>query len=177
MTIWITRHGESIDNRLGRLGGDSALTDRGEAYARWLGQNMAVDRLWTSNLVRARQTGRFVKKHTSEHQIFNALNELNAGRCEHLTYAEIKRDLPQIAAARSKDKFNFLYPGIGGESYAMVSERLKDLVGHLRTLQGDTLIICHQAVARMLLAALRNKDPAEYTSLPIPLHECIKVEI
>ncbi|KAK5997874.1 6-phosphofructo-2-kinase 1 [Cladobotryum mycophilum] len=34
--IWITRHGQSMDNELGRLGGDSVLTERGHCYAQAL---------------------------------------------------------------------------------------------------------------------------------------------
>ena len=34
--IWITRHGESIDNINGKIGGDSELTPRGHTYARTL---------------------------------------------------------------------------------------------------------------------------------------------
>ena len=34
--IWITRHGESNDNILGKIGGDSDLTIRGQVYARAL---------------------------------------------------------------------------------------------------------------------------------------------
>ncbi|KAI5458003.1 6-phosphofructo-2-kinase-domain-containing protein [Mariannaea sp. PMI_226] len=30
--IWITRHGQSVDNELGKLGGDSPLTERGHYY-------------------------------------------------------------------------------------------------------------------------------------------------
>ncbi|CRK21233.1 6-phosphofructo-2-kinase PB17E12.14c like protein [Verticillium longisporum] len=31
--IWLTRHGQSVDNSLGRLGGDSELTPQGQQYA------------------------------------------------------------------------------------------------------------------------------------------------
>ncbi|KAJ8119289.1 hypothetical protein ONZ43_g3726 [Nemania bipapillata] len=31
--IWITRHGQSIDNHFGKIGGDSELTDRGHVYS------------------------------------------------------------------------------------------------------------------------------------------------
>lgn len=34
--IWITRHGESIDNQLGRIGGDSELSENGTRYAKAL---------------------------------------------------------------------------------------------------------------------------------------------
>lgn len=30
--IWMTRHGQSVDNELGKLGGDSPLTERGHCY-------------------------------------------------------------------------------------------------------------------------------------------------
>lgn len=30
--IWITRHGQSVDNELGKLGGDSPITERGHIY-------------------------------------------------------------------------------------------------------------------------------------------------
>lgn len=34
--IWITRHGESTDNQLGRIGGDSELSENGKRYGRAL---------------------------------------------------------------------------------------------------------------------------------------------
>lgn len=34
--IWITRHGQSVDNELGKLGGDSPLTERGHCYGQAL---------------------------------------------------------------------------------------------------------------------------------------------
>lgn len=34
--IWITRHGESTDNQLGRIGGDSELSENGKRYGRTL---------------------------------------------------------------------------------------------------------------------------------------------
>ncbi|KAI1018722.1 hypothetical protein LB503_005883 [Fusarium chuoi] len=34
--IWITRHGQSVDNELGRLGGNSPLTERGHCYGQAL---------------------------------------------------------------------------------------------------------------------------------------------
>ena len=34
--IWITRHGQSVDNQLGKLGGDSPLTERGHCFGQAL---------------------------------------------------------------------------------------------------------------------------------------------
>ena len=66
--IWLTRHGESEYNLALKLGGDSPLSARGEAYARLLpdvivervpltsdGGTMPVS-VWTSTLVRTIQT-------------------------------------------------------------------------------------------------------------------------
>lgn len=38
--IWITRHGESVDNAAGRIGGDSKLTSRGKKFAKALSRFM-----------------------------------------------------------------------------------------------------------------------------------------
>ncbi|VVT47083.1 uncharacterized protein SAPINGB_P001534 [Magnusiomyces paraingens] len=38
--IWITRHGESLDNAAGRIGGDSPLTPRGQKFAKALARFM-----------------------------------------------------------------------------------------------------------------------------------------
>lgn len=38
--IWITRHGESMDNVVGKIGGDASLSPRGEKYAKALASFM-----------------------------------------------------------------------------------------------------------------------------------------
>ena len=42
--IWLTRHGESMYNTQGKLGGNSALSPKGEIYARLLPDTI-VDRI------------------------------------------------------------------------------------------------------------------------------------
>ena len=42
--IWITRHGESIDNLNGKIGGDSELSDNGHLYARALARFIKHER-------------------------------------------------------------------------------------------------------------------------------------
>ena len=65
-TIYLCRHGESYNNVVGRLGGDSCLTRRGEAFARELAQ--FVNKLehknfkvWTSWLKRTIDTAKFIE--------------------------------------------------------------------------------------------------------------------
>lgn len=65
--IFLTRHGESMDNVLGRIGGDPALSPRGEAYApklaeflhKRLKQEPAAS-VWTSTLQRTLLTARHI---------------------------------------------------------------------------------------------------------------------
>ncbi|OLN95284.1 putative 6-phosphofructo-2-kinase PB17E12.14c [Colletotrichum chlorophyti] len=42
--IWLTRHGQSVDNRLGKLGGDSELTADGELYGKALHEFITLKR-------------------------------------------------------------------------------------------------------------------------------------
>lgn len=42
--IWLTRHGESIDNLSGRIGGDAALTKRGQHFAKTLARFLKYQR-------------------------------------------------------------------------------------------------------------------------------------
>ncbi len=89
--IWITRHGESEDNRRQLLGGDSPLTDAGKAYARQLAAFIADKRLrqlmvWTSTLVRTKDTVRPLLSVPFPDGVVlydtPLLNEIDAGVCE-----------------------------------------------------------------------------------------------
>lgn len=79
-TIYLTRHGESLMNLDGRIGGDSDLSDRGREYARALGTYIAEQdiqglRVWTSWLQRTIQTATHVK---APQERWKALNEIDA---------------------------------------------------------------------------------------------------
>jgi broad specificity phosphatase PhoE len=87
-TFFLTRHGQSEYNLLGKIGGDSGLTQAGLEYARRLaefaknhiGQTPQVDpitgvertvtrpaRLWTSTLRRTKETAQFIEHDTLDH--------------------------------------------------------------------------------------------------------------
>jgi len=117
-TIYLTRHGESALNVSGRIGGDSELSERGRLYGRRLadyinGLNVAGLRVWTSELRRTIETAELVRAELRER--WKALNEIDAGACEEMTYEEIKENFPEDYEAREKDKLNFRYRN--GESY------------------------------------------------------------
>ena len=97
-TIYLTRHGESENNLTGVLGGDCDLSERGLEYAQRLGKFVAKENIpglhvWTSQLKRTIQTAQFIE---APKEKWKCLNEIHAGICEELTYAEIQELYPVI---------------------------------------------------------------------------------
>ncbi|XP_064606317.1 6-phosphofructo-2-kinase/fructose-2,6-bisphosphatase-like isoform X2 [Liolophura sinensis] len=173
-TIYITRHGESQMNLTGRIGGDSELSDRGCQYADALAKFIEKEkipnlRVWTSQLKRTIQTAKHINA-PKEH--WKALNEIDAGICEGMTYEEIQEKHPEEFALRDQDKFHYRYPS--GESYQDLVARLEPVIMELER-QENVLVICHQAVARCLLAYFQDKNSASLPYLKVPLHTVLKL--
>ncbi|XP_063624430.1 6-phosphofructo-2-kinase/fructose-2,6-bisphosphatase isoform X4 [Cydia splendana] len=173
-TIYLTRHGESLHNIVGRIGGDSALSPRGTQYANALARYIDAQaipglRVWTSWMRRAIQTVKDVK---APQERWKALNEIDAGICEEMTYAEIQEKYPSDFNARDANKFAYRYPR--GESYEDLVARLEPVIMELER-QGNVLVVSHQAVMRCLLAYFLDKSAEELPYLHVPLHSVIKL--
>ncbi|KAH9632895.1 hypothetical protein HF086_002717 [Spodoptera exigua] len=166
-TIYLTRHGESTHNIVGRIGGDSDLSPRGRQYAKALAnyidqQQIPGLRVWTSWMKRAIQTVKDVK---APQERWKALNEIDAGICEEMTYAEIQQKYPSDFNARDANKFAYRYPR--GESYEDLVARLEPVIMELER-QGNVLVVSHQAQTCLLV-------PEELPYLHVPLHTVIKL--
>ncbi|KAK9722966.1 Histidine phosphatase superfamily (branch 1) [Popillia japonica] len=173
-TIYLTRHGESEQNLQGRIGGDSNLSARGVQYANALAnyikaQNIEGLRVWTSWLKRTIQT---VAGVPAPQERWKALNEIDAGICEEMTYEEIKEKYPEDFKARDQNKFAYRYPR--GESYEDLVARLEPVIMELER-QGNVLVVSHQAVLRCLLAYFLDNSADELPYLRVPLHTVIKL--
>jgi len=151
-SIYLTRHGQSEYNRFGKIGGDSPLSPAGEAYARCLAafatEKICKDergdvvraRLWTSSLKRTIQTARYISRPKLVHpdgsawvqmapRVMRNLDEIYAGVCDGMTYAEIESSYPEEYAMRKEDKLGYRYPR--GESYLdVISRRAALLLPH-----------------------------------------------
>mmetsp|Transcript_45729 Transcript_45729/g.178048 ORF Transcript_45729/g.178048 Transcript_45729/m.178048 type:complete len:86 (+) Transcript_45729:419-676(+) len=77
---------------------------------------------------------------------WRALNEIDAGKCEGMTYDEIKKEMPEVAAARKKDKLRYRYPQ--GESYVDVIQRIEPVILELERQREPVLIVAHNAIIR-----------------------------
>ncbi len=173
-TIFLTRHGESEANAVGRIGQDTPLTPAGEAYAQRLTRFLETaihepgTEVWTSTLQRTRQTAAHLRW---PRFALKALDEIDAGAFDGMTYAEIERDHPAEFAARKLGKLAYRYPR--GESYLDVVNRLEPVILELERHRGPLVIIAHQAVLRVLYGYLTDKPLVEIPHLPIPLHTVI----
>ncbi len=175
--IWLTRHGESLDNVAERLGGDSELSERGKRYAKALAEFLNVQcpvtkpcLVWTSTLKRSVQTVTHIHQPTVSWRL---LNEIDAGVCEGMTYEEIRHRQPEEYAARKSEKFAYRYPG--GESYADLIQRLEPMITELERQRDPIMIVSHQAVSRVLYGYLMGKTQGECPHLDVPLHTVIEL--
>lgn len=208
--IWITRHGQSVDNQLHKLGGDSELTERGHYYGQalysfithkrkeWLIEqknkiarstfppqpgdhtppypepNQELDDknfcIWTSMLKRSIETAEYFDADEDyDVKAWEMLNELNAGTFEGMTYDEIAHKYPEEYQKRSKDKLQYIYPGVGGEGYLQVISRLRDMVREIERITDHVLIISHRSVCRVLMAYFMDLTRDDIADLDVPL--------
>eukprot|EP00127_Corallochytrium_limacisporum_P004138 Clim_evm83s157 gene=Clim_evmTU83s157 len=173
-TIYLSRHGESEYNVLGRIGGDAGLSSRGEKYAEalrdWINKNAPKDlKVWTSTLRRARATA---AKQAYPVAIWPALDEINAGACDGMTYEEIAEKFPVEFALRDADKFGYRYPR--GESYRDLVHRLEPVIMELER-SNNVLVVGHQAVLRCITSYFLDRTSAELPYEKVPLHTIIKL--
>lgn len=177
--LWLSRHGESEFNLSGLLGGDSDLSERGFTYARKLPELLAKAQdgipeskltVWTSTLKRTQQTAQYLPYRKLQ---WKALDELDAGVCDGLTYKEIQERYPEDFAARDENKFEYRYRG--GESYRDVVTRLDPIIMELER-QENIVIVTHQAVLRCIYAYYMNVPQEKSPWMQVPLHTLICLE-
>ena len=176
-SIYILRHGESQHNVEGKIGGDALLSSAGEKFAAarpallatHLPSNDTPLTVWTSTLRRTIQSASHLP---FPRRSFKALDELDAGVCDGLTYDQIAAQYPEDYAARDADKYNYRYRG--GESYADLVHRIEPVIMELERVE-NVLIISHQAIIRVILAYFLDKKAEDMPYIQVPLHTLIKL--
>ncbi|GMP49056.1 hypothetical protein CsSME_00016178 [Camellia sinensis var. sinensis] len=178
--ILLTRHGESRYNVRGRIGGDSRLSDTGEVYAKKLAnfvekrlKNERAASIWTSTLQRTILTASSIVGFPKIQ--WRALDEINSGVCDGMTYEEIKKNMPEEYESRNKDKLRYRYPR--GESYLDVIQRLEPVIIELERQRAPVVVISHQAVLRALYAYFADRPLHEIPHIEMPLHTIIEIQM
>lgn len=80
------------------------------------------------------------------------LHELRGGQFHGMTKSQIETMYPEEHAKRVKDKLHYRYPGVGGESYIDVIERVRPVIIELERQRRSIVVICHVAVLRCIYA-------------------------
>jgi broad specificity phosphatase PhoE len=173
-TIYITRHGESLNNISNIIGGDSELTENGLNYSKYLEKYFRdIDiEIYTSSLKRTIQTGSIIK---SKHKIIQELNEIHSGDFEGFKLDEIKINYPIEYVKRNNDKYNNKYPN--GESYKDLKHKIYPILDMIDMYdKRPLLIICHKAICRILFSYFSNKSLKNSTNIDIDLHKLYIIE-
>lgn len=171
--LYLVRHGETEYNLDGRLGGNPPLTELGWKQAERLAahfKNRELPYIFTSTKQRSAQTASRLLEGRPD-TLYMALpefDEIDAGICEGMSYADVHQRMPLEYEARARNKYNYVYPK--GESYAMLKERVAK--GLRRALflagEGTLMIVGHQAINRTLLSLFLFQRPSDvpYTYIP-----------
>ncbi|WP_243358799.1 bifunctional nucleoside/nucleotide kinase/histidine phosphatase family protein [Fundidesulfovibrio terrae] len=172
--LYLARHGETVFNLEMRIGGDPDLTARGLVQAQslaWHFKETPLPYVFISTKKRARQMAQRLCDGRQDCRVIplHEFDEIDAGVCENMTYDQIARDMPQVHSARTRDKYNYIYPG--GEGYATLKERVERGVKKALYLSGNAkhiMIIGHQAVNRMILSHFlyRRTEDVPYIYIP-----------
>ena len=202
-SFYLSRHGQSKYNDLGRIGGDSGLSDHGVKYAHKLAEfvenkivrdaqgNDVPARLWTSTMRRTKETTQFINSRKivikpdpqdpsldyewvqMRPRAWHHLDELFAGSCDGMTYEEIEQQFPDEWERRAADKLAYRYPR--GESYLDVIARLEPIIIEMERHKEPLLIVAHQGILRIIYAFYMGRSRSEAPFLSIPLNEVVEL--
>ena len=163
-TIYFVRHGQTAWNAEGRLQGQRDVplnavgleqaAEVGDRLRALAGPGIAGAAFLASPLGRARRTMEILRARLAlDPGGFDTdprLMEIHFGAWEGSTWSEIRRRDPAGAAARDRDRWGYRPPGLGGESYATLTERVGAV---LAGIERDTVVVAHGGVARAMLVA------------------------
>ena len=176
----IIRHGQTNWNAVGRFQGnmDIPLNETGcgqarrngmeiKAYLEHYDLDVAQFDFVCSPLSRTRQTMALVREELGLAPIGvrfdDRLKEISFGVAEGKTMAEIERDLPEVYSSRQADKWGYQMPG--GESYAMVRERVADW---LKSLRPHVIVVTHGGTGRVIRGELMDLPTGEIPQMETP---------
>ena len=171
-TILLIRHGQSVSNFKGIFTGhlDLELTEHGHAQAettaRYIADNFQVDKVYTSDLSRAYDTGAAVAKLFGlQVQKDRRLREIWAGDWEGRTFNELTENYPNYKIFRS-DIGNCVTDG--GESVAQLSQRVMEAFYDIaKANEGKTVVIAtHATPIRALQCHCEGKSLNEMKDVP-----------
>lgn len=174
MRIYMSRHGESVNNMLNIIGGDCQLSDKGKKYSKFIGEyfNNRKIIVWTSELQRTKETA---SQLNAIPITFKNLNEIDAGDFDGFNLDNIRLNYTEQYLTRNNNKLTESYPN--GESYLDLQKRVITAIDCIdMSNDGILLIIAHQAVCRVIYSYFTKKPLEKCTNLKINLHTIYRLD-
>ena len=175
MKFLLVRHGETDWNIAKRIQGstDIPLNKTGILQAAVLAEKLScratpITAVYTSKLLRAKQTGEAIAQKFSIHcQTVPGLEELNFGLWEGICWEEVESQFPKEYLLWHQNR-RYKHPP-GGESYNDLLLRVLPVLKNLRQKHAecknsDIVVVTHSACIMALLSLFNNT----------PFHEMIK---
>nr|MCR5562582.1 histidine phosphatase family protein [Desulfovibrio sp.] len=149
-----------------------------EALARRL-RDTPLEWIFTSTRRRSHATAApVIANHPNAHVLaLREFDELWAGDCEGMRYADIRETMPEVTTGRHKDKYGYCYPN--GESYATLMERVQRGLRRALFLAADSplLIVGHQAINRVILSLFLRCRREDLPYMYIPQNEFSHISV
>lgn len=156
---------------------DLPLDAPGEAQAqqlsRWF-QTHPVHAVYTSPLLRCRQTAQILSRGSIPVHLDNRLCEMSVGEWENLSFDEIRTRWPGLYALRGEHMGTTAPPG--GESFLEAGKRLAAFLSSLPDESGDISIVTHGGILRGWLCPLLHIHPDSILSIPQPFGSITTVQ-
>lgn len=156
MKIFCVRHGETNWNRLGYFQGqtDIPLSAKGIEQAEAAGKalaSLAIDRVWSSDLSRARQTAeRIACHHGLAVEEEPLITEIDHGEWEGQNASQIEENWPGMLKRWHDEPHNVTMPG--GEDLEQVKERAVRGFASITDKGGENVVlVSHDALLKVLL--------------------------
>lgn len=167
LNIYLARHGQTLDNLQGILGGrrDEPLTKIGEAQARETAKHLqslrvTFDAVFTSPLVRAKRTAEIIADELKlgTPQVLDDLTERDAGV---MTGEPLSR-IPELCGANilKTDIVTYFLSAKGAEAFPQMLTRSRRLLKRIamRHPNGNVLLVTHGDISKMIYAAYYHID-------------------
>ncbi|MHA2366294.1 MAG: histidine phosphatase family protein [Candidatus Hodarchaeales archaeon] len=176
----IVRHGETEWNKQQKIMGwkNISLNDLGRTQARllanYLGKKFKINRIISSDLVRAKETAKIIQTVAYPHlkiEYSMEIRERNYGGYEGLKTAEVK----------SNPNYTILFepvgfvqkPPLNGESLVEFQTRILNFLHKICNSESNNLlIVAHGGTNRMIFGSIKGYSLVESLKLIDPQHNC-----
>ncbi|MEP9385763.1 histidine phosphatase family protein [Mesorhizobium sp. KR9-304] len=183
---YFVRHGQTGWNAELRLQGqaDTDMTDLGRSQAVRNGRRLAGQiaspgdfDFVASPLKRTRETMELIRAEMGlppqGYRTDPRLMEVHFGDWQGFTYPELEARQPGSTAARFQNKWGFVAPGPGGESYQMLLDRVKPW---FEAIERPTICVTHGGVIRTLFRLVEEMPVSEVAAMDVAQDRVLRLK-